>query len=391
MYQKTKINIFVLIAHFYPGTKMGGPVTSIGNLVDLLGDVSNITIVTSNKDLGGEIEYKDTQPNKRGSYKTAFIYYLSVSSKSWLRTVWELMREYDRVIYINSLFSLNFSILVLFLRRIMIIRCRKIVIAPRGELLDESLKYNWYKKNIFLKTAKLLGLYRGVSWHATSSDECKSIIKNIKIIESMVCTISNIPSKPNILKSDDSNPVIQGCPLKIIHIARLSKEKRLLDSIISIKKLKTRVLFDIYGSIEDRELFKKISQEIAACPENIKIRFLGYLDPINVFKVMSEYDLFILQSVGENFGHSIIQALSCGIPVIASDDSPWQNLSTSKLGWNVNSLDHTQTANVIEFYYAELCLGQRIQPSLIRSTINQIISDPFIMKKYIQMFNYDEQ
>jgi hypothetical protein len=38
---------------------------------------------------------------------------------------------------------------------------------------------------------------------------------------------------------------------------------------------------------------------------------------------------------GENFGHSIAEALNHGLPVVISDRTPWRNLHKISAGWDI--------------------------------------------------------
>jgi glycosyltransferase involved in cell wall biosynthesis len=46
----------------------------------------------------------------------------------------------------------------------------------------------------------------------------------------------------------------------------------------------------------------------------------------------------VLPTLGENFGHAIFEALSAGRPVLISNQTPWHNLASQKIGWDI-SLD----------------------------------------------------
>jgi glycosyltransferase involved in cell wall biosynthesis len=42
--------------------------------------------------------------------------------------------------------------------------------------------------------------------------------------------------------------------------------------------------------------------------------------------------LFFLPTLGENYGHSIAEAMLSGVPVLIADTTPWRDLTALKLG-----------------------------------------------------------
>lgn len=50
---------------------------------------------------------------------------------------------------------------------------------------------------------------------------------------------------------------------------------------------------------------------------------------------MHECDLFFLPTLGENFGHVILEALTARCPVLISDRTPWRNLKAAGIGWEI--------------------------------------------------------
>lgn len=66
---------------------------------------------------------------------------------------------------------------------------------------------------------------------------------------------------------------------------------------------------------------------------------------------MHAYDLFFLTTLGENYGHAIVEALSAGCPVLISNQTPWNDIASRDAGWAF-----------------PLC-----QPSLFAQKINELI------------------
>jgi glycosyltransferase involved in cell wall biosynthesis len=83
-------------------------------------------------------------------------------------------------------------------------------------------------------------------------------------------------------------------------------------------------------------------------PDNIYICYSGEVSHENVSDKMIENDLFFLPTMGENFGHVIIEALGCGCPVLISDQTPWKNLSENNAGWELSIDDISTYRKIIE-------------------------------------------
>lgn len=53
-------------------------------------------------------------------------------------------------------------------------------------------------------------------------------------------------------------------------------------------------------------------------------------------KLYMESSLFVLPTYSENFGMVIAEALACGVPVVTTNGTPWQELNDEKIGWCVD-------------------------------------------------------
>ena len=77
----------------------------------------------------------------------------------------------------------------------------------------------------------------------------------------------------------------------------------------------------------------KNADELSSCwGTNIRVEFKGPIPYTQVFGTLQQYHLFVLPTLGENYGHVIYEALSAGEPVPISDQTPWRKSGKRKSG-----------------------------------------------------------
>ena len=81
------------------------------------------------------------------------------------------------------------------------------------------------------------------------------------------------------------------------------------------------------------------------------------LSPDKVIDTLVSYDLFFLPTLGENYGHAIVEALCAGLPVLISDTTPWRKLSEINIGWDIPLESGEEFVRVIEML-AELSANE---------------------------------
>jgi glycosyltransferase involved in cell wall biosynthesis len=111
--------------------------------------------------------------------------------------------------------------------------------------------------------------------------------------------------------------------------------KNLAGALRLLGALRGRVTFDIYGPLEDPAYWQECQDLISPLPPNINVKYCGTVPYPNVRNVLSGYDLFLLPTLGENFGHAISDALVAGCPVLISDQTPWRDLERLNVGWDL--------------------------------------------------------
>ncbi len=337
-----KKRILIFIDWFLPGYKAGGPIRSTVNIIEQLFEDFDFYIVTSDRDLGDESPYKNIITNKtedNGKYKVVYLSPENQNKKTCLKLFEEI--KPDKV-YFNSLFSVKFTLLPLyFIKKRM--PADSIILAPRGMLGNEALELKKIKKNIFLKLGKLSGLFSGILWHATTSDEAGDIKK--VFTGAKVVIAENIPQPPPAYSQKEKKDVT-----KFIFISRISKKKNILYAIKILNKLKTgsSIIFDIFGPAEDKNYEQICKTEAESSSGNISVNFKGEIAHNNVIKTLKNYHFFLFPTLHENYGHAVFEAFSAGCPVIISDKTPWKNLEEKKIGWDINLQDKDKFRKVIQ-------------------------------------------
>jgi glycosyltransferase involved in cell wall biosynthesis len=328
------IKILITIDWFIPGTASGGPVRSIANLISHLNEGFEFYILTRNVDYKSDIPYQDIASDNWVSFNSyTKIHYISSKQLS-RKNIKQLLNEKKiDIAFVNGIYSWYFSILpVLLLKSLSI----PTIISARGMLNSQAFSVKPFKKKVFLRIARSIKFYKKVSFHATHKDEEKYIHQQLGE-NTNVHIAPNLPRKLNFtdLKHETNNP------RKWVSLGRISKEKGILTLLQFLQKTNTECSLDLFGPIYDVEYWHKCQKVIKALPKNVKVAYKGTIESEKVPLVLKNYDFFISLSEGENFGHAILEALSAGLPILISTNTPWKNLAPKKVGWDVH-LEHNE-------------------------------------------------
>ncbi len=327
-----KIRVLTFLEYFSPGYKYGGPTRSVANLIENLGDEVDFMVLTRDRD------FRETQPYANiptlrwlnmGKAKACYLPPEHASLSGIRRIVNQT--DFD-LMYMNSLFSPRFTIYPLLLRRLRLIKRTPVILAPRGELNPNALAIKSGKKRIFLTVAKALGLYKDVVWQASSrSDEEK-----IKAVFGDISKIMIAPNLPSI-KSYSEATITEKKPgeLRVIFLGRISEMKNLLGALKIIQECTGKIDFDIYGPIDDKDYWVQCENIVKKLQDNIRAEYKGTVEPDKIAETLRKYHLLFLPTLGENYGHVIIEALGAGLPVLISDKTPWRNLEALGIGWDI--------------------------------------------------------
>ena len=83
-------------------------------------------------------------------------------------------------------------------------------------------------------------------------------------------------------------------------------------------------------------------------PSNIAVEFAGAVPHELVRQTLLAHDVFLLPTLGENFGHGIAEALQAGCPLVISDRTPWRHLEKLGVGWDLTLGDPAAFTRVLQ-------------------------------------------
>ncbi len=341
----SKKTILIVYEYFFPGYKAGGPIQSLVNMVLALQHEYTFKVVTTAYDMHETEPYSNIQLNHWNTVQLApntpsIEVWYSATPKISIGTFKKVIQQSNAAtVYINGLFTQWFT-QPLILKKSAQLKGVEILICPRGMLQAGALSVKPLKKKLFLSAFKKALMFKGVRWHATNEEEAADIQKNIYL--NAKCIVAyNIP-KPPVIQVKSSTKQVGN--LSLVYLSLITQKKNLLLLMEVLKNCSANIQLAIYGPIKDKAYWQQCELLIQQMPSNIIIEYKGNVQPFEVQATIEQYDAFVLLTKGENFGHALFEALSCGRPIITSHFTPWNNLQEKQAGWNVDIL---QTSAIV--------------------------------------------
>ena len=371
-----------MVDWFKPGFKAGGPIQSAFNFAYAFKDDFEILVLTTDTDHGETSAYEGIVSNTwlHNLWPGISVYYANKTSLNVKQLQREIIAANADYVYLNHLFSPYFVLYPLWLKLKGQLKS-KIVLCPRGALYESALSVKWYKKRPVIALLKLLKANRKLVFHATNEREYNAIQhffpgSKISIADNLPQT--NQPANVQIKKERGS--------VKCIFISRIVPIKNLLLFLEVLKKITVNVTFTIVGPIEDDEYWAECREAINKLDQNIQVKYEGAKNNQELPALLAQHHLFVLPTAGENFGHSIFEALLNGRPVLISDQTPWQNLASVNAGWDIPLQNIDEFRNIIDM------VGNWTQEEFNKWSngawefARRFIQNPTLKEGYFQLF-----
>jgi len=339
----TPTSVLMTCGVFEPGFRGGGMVRAVVQTVDTVPDDIDLTMVTSDRDLGSPHPY----PGLSGRWSTrnrSRVFYLDVHDpRQWLRLWRDLRSTRFDLLYVNSLWEPRFSVLPVVAARLGLIRARRILLSPHGELSPGALSLKSRKKRLFL--AGWRPFLRGVdpTWHAVTEREAAEI-RAVFPWARIVVSHYQVPLPDEPLPAPDT----PAGPARLIFLGRISPKKNLDLVLGALGQVSSPVVFDIYGPLEDPAYWARCRELVARLPANVTARYAGEVAPADVRRTFAGYDAFVFPTLGENFGYVIAESLSASCPVLCSAETPWTDVLSDGGGTVLDSLTVAGLAKALD-------------------------------------------
>jgi glycosyltransferase involved in cell wall biosynthesis len=238
-----------------------------------------------------------------------------------------------------------------------------------------------YEKNILYKIA-------GKIWAYMLERNIKKFTELVVLTENDALNWKSIRSSTIICNSSPFTPKVKSeCTnKKIISVGRLTEQKgfdMLIDAWEIVAQKHSDWAITVYG---EGQLLDSLQQQINS--KNLSASFKIEKFVKNISDKYTESSIYVMSSRFEGFGMVLIEAMSCGVPVISFDcpDGPSEIIRDNEDGFLVENGNIKQLAEKISFLIedpaARLKMGMKAAENVHR------YAPEIIMQKWVDLFEH---
>lgn len=383
--------ILILAEYYLPGYRAGGPVRSLSNLVNAMAEDFDWRVLTRDRDL---LDYKPYAAVPIGQWVTvgpAQVYYAAPTDLGPIALWRQLRKMRPDLLYLNSFFSPRFSLWPTLAAWLGLLPGTALLVAPRGEFSPGALGIKPSRKKAFITLSQLLGLHARVAWHASTAEEAEDIHRALGSRAGTIHVARNLGAVPPPVPERAAGDLAVGyprqpAPLRVCFLSRVSRKKNLDYALKVLAQVQVPVQFTIYGPHEDPAYWAECQALVAALPRHVSVEVAGAIPHEQVHQRLSTHDIFFLPTRGENYGHVLAEALSAGLALLTSDQTPWRDLAERGLGHDLPLSDPAAFARAIDTMEGETAQQRAARRQRCMAHARRVLQDDASLQAHRQMF-----
>ncbi|WP_027495499.1 glycosyltransferase [Rhodococcus sp. JG-3] len=241
--------------------------------------------------------------SRRALRSRRFAAIFSIAAIVWLMRRY---RDYDVVHlhFARDIFSLSVGTLLSAMHARFVVQCHGMVVKKDSRL---ARAIDRIFTNRVLRTASAI--------LCLNEAECDSVSA---VIQSELATISILSNGVNV-RRDLVAPTTAGVRLEVLFVARLHPRKRPLtfvDMAVMLLDEGLNANFILVGPDEGEA--GSVEKKILATKYSSSIKWVGPISPDMIQARIATADIYVLPAINEPFGMTLIEAMSVGVPVVAT-------------------------------------------------------------------------
>lgn len=314
--------ILILMGRYLPGYKDGGPLRTIVNVTEALGDEYEFYIAALDRDHGDATPYLNIIYDEWNNVGKAKVWYVRPGEFSF-GLIKGLAASMD-VVYTCGFFD-DYGYKALLLHRFGLLG-KPLNVASMGSFSHSAMEQKALKKKVFILLCKALGLFRNICWSVTSELEAEDL-KRIISPSARYIVAEDLPRTkvPGIQRDD-------GEQMRIVFLSRICRHKGLELAIDAVAKMdRKNIKLTICGPIQELDYWQHCVSKMEEM--TYKWEYFGDIPSEEVQSVLAQQDVLVLPTKSENYGHVIFEALSVGCIPVISDRTPWASVAERGAGY----------------------------------------------------------
>ncbi len=122
----------------------------------------------------------------------------------------------------------------------------------------------------------------------------------------------------------------------VLYVGRINRGKGLMNLVNAWDMVRAEGWRIVIAGFDEEGCEAELRARVKELGMEGDFEFLGPVYGAEKERLMADADLFVLPSLSENFGSVVIESLAQHTPVIATRETPWDELPRSGCGWCVD-------------------------------------------------------